>query len=151
MSSSAVATLMTFVLRLSHGKCFKTSPPAPSPSLPKLLLCCWSRACWVAGWQPIGGRLASVCRYRPQCLPGTAGNRLICTGFFPDFPTVRGRQRRHSRKGSPAQEGGSEVAGGGGVAQGRELLIKVLSPRCWQNEQVDKDSSPASLLLLLQL
>jgi len=27
MSSSAVATLMTFVLRLSHGKCFKTAFP----------------------------------------------------------------------------------------------------------------------------
>lgn len=141
MSSSAVATLMTFVLRLSHGKCFKTGQPPPHPfrRSPKLLLCAGVEPPgWQAtDWRPVSWRLPLP----PAVFARTAGNRLICTGFFPDFPTVRGR---NSRKGCRPDGQGKRKGGSWGAAQGRELLIKVLSPRCWQNEQVDKDSSPAS-------
>lgn len=129
MSSSAVATLMTFVLRLSHGKCFKTGQPCCAGVEPPG---------WQAtDWRPVSRRLPLP----PAVFARTAGNRLICTGFFPDFPTVRGR---NSRKGCRPDGQGKRKGGSWGAAQGRELLIKVLSPRCWQNEQVDKDSSPAS-------
>jgi len=132
-SASVASALMTFVLRpllawfpsVSRlAKCFKTGQQF-------LLLCCCcfccSCCCCYCGLLllAIAGRLVRRVCNRPQCLPGQPGQPTHLYRFFTHFASFG--------------DGSGLVGVGSGK---RELLIKVLSPRCWQNEQVETRTWP---------